>query len=162
MDAIIGKSIAQVGTGLAGGGSSAATSMPKTGPSAFADMMEALGGKEGAGQMIQPGDVPGGAHYEGIAAGHLEPADGSLALREVNGTSGTSTVVELLQDVNTSHMKMDQFYSALLDGTKQYSMQELMLIQAKIYQLSQVTEMCIKVTQEGVSSVKSTLNTQVQ
>lgn len=161
MDPFVGKAFASVVQESTTGGASGSSAMPKTGPSAFADMLDALGGKESAGQLIQPGDVPGNAGFDSIGVPDLEPTADSLAMQEVTPAKG-SVMVDLLQDVNKSQMKMDQFYTALLDGTKQYSMQELMLIQAKIYQLSQVTEMCVKVTQEGVSSVKSTLNTQVQ
>lgn len=163
MDPFIGQVMTKVVTDVAAGGSgSKAVTMPQSGAASFAEVMNALGGKEESGQMLQPGDMTGGAQFESIAAGDLEPAPGSFAISEATPAQGMSAVVDMLQDVNQSQMKMDQFYASLLDGNKQYSMQEMLLIQAKIYQLAQVTEMCVKVTQEGVSSIKTTLNTQVQ
>ena len=94
-------------------------------------------------------------------------ADGIVPLPEwleVSGTkpSGMETIVDLLSEVNHGQMRMDGLLNEILYGSRRFSNQELLAIQAHMYHFSQLTEMTVKVAEQGVSSVKNILNTQVQ
>jgi hypothetical protein len=79
-----------------------------------------------------------------------------------NGPQGAELVVDLLKEVNTGVNKMDHFLNEVLYSGKQFSNQELLAIQARILHFSSLTELTVKVAQEGVASVRTVLNTQVQ
>jgi len=71
-------------------------------------------------------------------------------------------VVDLLGDVNKGQMQMDSMVNQILYSGKKFSNQELLCIQAHVFHFAQMTELTVKVAEQGVSSVKSVLNTQIQ
>lgn len=76
--------------------------------------------------------------------------------------SGMTKVVDLLSEVNHGQMKMDNFLNEILYGGRKFSNQELLAVQAHIYHFAQLTELTVKVAEQGTSAVKTILNTQVQ
>lgn len=74
----------------------------------------------------------------------------------------TKTIVDLLGEVNQGQMQMDSLVNSVLYSEKRFSNQELLVIQAHVFHFAQMTELTVKVAEQGVSSVKSVLNTQVQ
>lgn len=111
---------------------------------------------------VSPADLqPGPGAVQAMTAEGITPLPEWLDVGGVK-TSGIDSVVDMLGEVNQGQMKMDHFLNEILYGGKQFSNQELLAIQAHIYHFAQLTELTVKVAQEGVSSVKSILNTQVQ
>lgn len=71
-------------------------------------------------------------------------------------------VVDLLSEVNKGQMQMDSMVNNILYSGKKFSNQELLCIQAHVFHFAQMTELTVKVAEQGISSVKAVLNTQVQ
>lgn len=71
-------------------------------------------------------------------------------------------VVDMLSEVNKGQMQMDSMVNQILYSGKKFSNQELLCIQAHVFHFAQMTELTVKVAEQGVTSVKSVLNTQVQ
>jgi len=80
----------------------------------------------------------------------------------VGKPDSTQKVVDLLGDVNKGQMQMDSMVNQILYSGKKFSNQELLCIQAHVFHFAQMTELTVKVAEQGVSSVKSVLNTQIQ
>ncbi len=78
------------------------------------------------------------------------------------GSNGADTVLNMLGEVNKGHMQMDSIMNQILYSGKKFSNQEMLVIQAHVYQAAQMTELTVKVAEHGITSVKSVLNTQVQ
>lgn len=76
--------------------------------------------------------------------------------------SAKNTMVDFLSNVNDLQGRMDSIVSEVLYSGKKFSMQELMAIQAQVFHVAQVTELTVKVADQGVSSTKTVLNTQIQ
>ncbi|MFA4873728.1 MAG: hypothetical protein WC956_08920 [bacterium] len=70
--------------------------------------------------------------------------------------------LDMLGEVNKGQMQMDSLVNHILYSGKKFSNQELLVIQAHVFHFAQMTELTVKVAEQGVSSVKSVLNTQVQ
>ena len=84
---------------------------------------------------------------------------------EVTGLGKPDTsqrVVDMLGEVNKGQMQMDSMVNQILYSGKKFSNQELLCIQAHVFHFAQMTELTVKVAEQGVTSVKSVLNTQVQ
>ena len=71
-------------------------------------------------------------------------------------------VLDMMGEVNKGQMQMDSLVNHVLYSGKRFSNQELMVIQAHVFHFAQMTELTVKVAEQGVSSVKSVINTQVQ
>lgn len=71
-------------------------------------------------------------------------------------------IVDMLSEVNKGQMQMDSLVNNILYSGKKFSNQELLCIQAHVFHYAQMTELTVKVAEQGVSSVKAVLNTQVQ
>lgn len=71
-------------------------------------------------------------------------------------------VLDMLGEVNQGQMQMDTLVNHVLYSGKRFSNQELMVIQAHVFHFAQMTELTVKVAEQGVSSVKSLANTQIQ
>jgi len=89
----------------------------------------------------------------------FDPAKDST---NVSKSKGSDTVLNMLSDVNQGQYQMDSIMNHILYSGKKFSNQELLVIQAKVFQFAQETEMAVKIASESVSSVKTLLNTQVQ
>lgn len=79
-----------------------------------------------------------------------------------NKSTSSQKVLDMLGEVNKNHMQMDSVVNHILYSGKKFSNQELLVIQAHVFQFAQMTELTVKVAEHGVSSVKAVLNTQVQ
>jgi len=73
-----------------------------------------------------------------------------------------SGMVDFLSNVNNMQGQMDSVVNEVLYSGKKFSMQELLAIQAHVFHVAQVTELTVKVADQGVSSTKTVLNTQIQ
>lgn len=71
-------------------------------------------------------------------------------------------LVDIVGEVNKGQMQMDDLVNHVLYSGKKFSNQELLVIQAHVFHYAQMTEMTVKVAEQGVNSVKTVLNTQVQ
>ena len=77
-------------------------------------------------------------------------------------TDMTHKVADMLGDVNKSQVQMDSLMNNILYSGKRFSNQELLCMQAYVFQHAQTVELTVKLTDQSVSSVKSVLNTQIQ
>lgn len=75
---------------------------------------------------------------------------------------GINKVVNLLSEVNDSQTQMQNMVNQILYSEKRFTNQELLAIQAHVFHFAQMTELVVKVADQGVSSVKSVLNTNIQ
>lgn len=89
----------------------------------------------------------------------INPAEMSVGLEP---PQGTEKIVSMLSEVNKGQMQMDNLVNEILYSGKRFSNQELLAIQAHVFHFAQMTELTVKVTEQGVSSVKTVLNTQIQ
>lgn len=126
--------LTQMDSGLEFADMLGATSAQETGPSG---QMQALGG-------------------DGVAFTPLDDVTG------IGKPEATQRVVEMLGDVNKGQLQMDSLVNHILYSGKRFSNQELLVVQAHVFHFAQMTELTVKVAEQGVSSVKSVLNTQVQ
>jgi hypothetical protein len=83
-------------------------------------------------------------------------------LTQVGKPEASEKLLDMLGEVNKGQMQMDTLVNHVLYSGKQFSNQELLVIQAHVFHFSQMTELTVKVAEQGVSSVKAVLNTQVQ
>lgn len=81
---------------------------------------------------------------------------------EVSKPDASHKVLDMLGDVNQGQMQMDTLVNHVLYSGKRFSNQELMVIQAHVFHFAQMTELTVKVAEQGVSSVKALANTQIQ
>jgi len=81
---------------------------------------------------------------------------------EVSRPDVGEKVLDMMGEVNKGQMQMDSLVNHVLYSGKHFSNQELMVIQAHVFHFAQMTELTVKVAEQGVSSVKSVINTQVQ
>jgi hypothetical protein len=86
----------------------------------------------------------------------------------VNGvanSTGPNTgerILDMLGEVNKGQIQMDSIVNHILYSGQKFSSQELLVIQAHVFHFAQMTELTVKVAEQGVSSLKSVFNTQVQ
>lgn len=162
LSSTISKSITSSTGEKSGGFSSVTDGGAENSP--FKNVMNSMGSQEdlAASIGIDPSDLtPAGPQFSTINADALKPQL-EFTQTESGGKHGKDLVVDLLQEVNQGQMKMDYFTNEILNGGKKFSQNELIAIQARIYHFSQITELTVKVAQEGVSSTKTILSTQVQ
>lgn len=93
---------------------------------------------------------------EGIS---IESSNVNVGLEQ---PKGIDKIVDMLSEVNKGQMQMDNLVNEILYSGKRFSNQELLAIQAHVFHFAQMTELTVKVAEQGVSSVKTVLNTQVQ
>ncbi len=108
-------------------------------------------------------------NHDIASASQLESMNGSQVsftpAEEVTTLSkpdASAKVLDMLGEVNKGQMQMDSLVNSILYSGKKYSQQELLVIQAHVFHFAQMTELTVKLADQGVSSVKSVLNTQVQ
>lgn len=80
----------------------------------------------------------------------------------LSSPEASDKVLDMLGEVNKGQIQMDSLVNHVLYSGKRFSNQELLVIQAHVFHYAQMTELTVKVAEQGVSSVKSVLNTQVQ
>jgi len=85
-----------------------------------------------------------------------------MQVTDVSNPEAGEKVLDMLGEVNKGQMQMNSLVNHILYSGKRFSNQELMVIQAHVFHFAQMTELTVKVAEQGVSSVKSVLNTQVQ
>ena len=81
---------------------------------------------------------------------------------ELGRPDASEKVLDMLGEVNKGQLQMDSLVNHILYSGKRFSNQELLVIQAHVFHFAQMTELTVKVAEQGVSSVKAVLNTQVQ
>lgn len=123
-----------------------------TGGQDFANLM----GMTGQGQEIDPTSRMQAMGADGVSFTPTEQATG------ITDPAASEKVMDMLGEVNKGQMQMDTLVNHVLYSGKKFSNQELMVIQAHVFHFAQMTELTVKIAEQGVSSVKSVLNTQVQ
>ncbi|HPQ80124.1 MAG TPA: hypothetical protein PLZ86_00145 [bacterium] len=118
----------------------------------FASLM----GMTGHAQEIDPTSRMQALGAEGIS---FSPAEQSVGITD---PAASEKVLDMLGHVNKGQMQMDTLVNHVLYSGKKFSNQELMVIQAHVFHFAQMSELTVKIAEQGVSSVKSVLNTQVQ
>lgn len=150
----LNKAVANSGSALerSNQGNSFKDVLHKVGSGAeFADMLGV-----GHNQNINPTAQMQALQGDGVT---FNPAEG---ITEIGRPEASGKVLDLLGDVNKGQMQMDSLVNHILYSGKKFSNQELLVIQAHVFHFAQMTELTVKVAEQGVSSVKSVLNTQVQ
>lgn len=111
----------------------------------------------------------GGLDQDPSPTGQMQAMGGdgvsfSPALDVTNASTpeASEKVMDMLGEVNKGQIQMDSLVNHILYSGKKFSNQELLVIQAHVFHYAQMTELTVKVAEQGVSSVKSVLNTQVQ
>ena len=75
---------------------------------------------------------------------------------------GIDRVIDLLSQVNDDQLKMHNTVQQVMMSGKRFSNQELLAIQAYIFNVAQTTELVVKTADQGVSSLKTVMNTNIQ
>ena len=109
-----------------------------------------------SGQDINPTNQVQAMGGDGVS---FTPTEGATG---VTDPAASEKVVDMLGEVNKGQMQMDTLVNHVLYSGKKFSNQELIVIQAHVFHFAQMTELTVKVAEQGVSSVKTVLNTQVQ
>lgn len=104
-------------------------------------------------------DPSGGLQSVAGNSFQFSPGESAVGLEKPDSSQ---KVVDMLGEVNKGQMQMDSMVNQILYSGKKFSNQELLCIQAHVFHFAQMTELTVKVAEQGVSSVKSVLNTQVQ
>lgn len=140
------------------------TSLPQDGSSPFKQMFDSIGESQDyakslgmtADDMGMPSSDISALSAEGIS---LDPANAPVGIPQPNGTT---TVINLLSEVNNGQMNMEKMVNQIMYGGKKFSNQELLAIQAHVFHFAQVTELVVKAADQGVSSLKAIMNTNIQ
>ena len=120
------------------------------------------GGKEMMDMLgIDNGQMSTQAKMESISAENIDFAP-SETVTGLDAPSGSSRVVNMLSEVNKGQLQMDSLVNHVMYSGKRFSNQELLVIQAHVFHFAQMSELTVKVAEQGVSSVKTVLNTQIQ
>lgn len=130
----------------------------------FSEVMDQMGSQEDLAISLglHPSDLGmGGTTFDVMSGAGIDPLPANLEVGP-QGPGGTEVVVDMLREVNAGINKMDYFLNDILYSGKRFSNQELLAMQARIMHFSQLTELTVKVAQEGVSATRTVLNTQVQ
>lgn len=90
---------------------------------------------------------------------NIDPASVNVGLET---PQGGRKIVQMLSEVNKGQMQMDTMVNQILYSGKRFSNQELLAIQAHVFHFAQMTELTVKVAEQGVSAVKNIQNTQIQ
>lgn len=162
VEALIGKLNSQAIAKVVDKAGESATS--PQGKTSFKQVLDAatVEGKEFA-EMLGMAEVDGeparqlGA-VSAVDVGYTPSAD----IIGVGKPEGGQTVVNLLAEVNKGQLQMDSLVNHVMYSGKRFSNQELLVIQAHVFHYAQMTELTVKVAEQGVSSAKSVLNTQIQ
>ncbi|MFA4970977.1 MAG: hypothetical protein WC683_00085 [bacterium] len=85
-----------------------------------------------------------------------------IDVSQTSSPEASEKVLDMLGEVNKGQMQMDGLVNHILYSGKKFSNQELLVIQAHVFHFAQMTELTVKVAEQGVSALKSVLNTQVQ
>lgn len=101
------------------------------------------------------------ARMESLSGGGVEFAPGEDATA-LSKPDASEKLLDMLGEVNKGQMQMDGLVNHILYSGRKFSNQELLVIQAHVFHFAQMTELTVKAAEQGVSSVKSVLNTQVQ
>ena len=117
----------------------------------FADML-------GVGKSQNPNPTAQMQALEADAVA-FTPEEG---VTEISSPEASEKVLDLLGEVNKGQMQMNSLVNHVLYGGKKFSNQELLVIQAHVFHFAQMTELTVKVAEQGVSSMKAVMNTQVQ
>ncbi len=130
----------------------------------FADIIKEMdSGADFAEQLGLAGenDISPTAHMQTLKGDAVDfmPTD---KVTEIAKPEASEKVLDMLGEVNKGQMQMDSLVNHILYSGKKFSNQELLVIQAHVFHFAQMTELTVKVAEQGVSSVKSVLNTQVQ
>lgn len=135
----------------------------ETGDSPFKQMLESLdAGPEMMDLLGMNKDSSiSGNSMSAISAENISvnPSEIKIGLEE---PKGVEKIVDMLSEVNKGQMQMDNLVNEILYSGKRFSNQELLAIQAHVFHFAQMTELTVKVAEQGVGSVKTVLNTQIQ
>lgn len=129
---------------------------------------------EGTGNTFQdtlqahqaPTHAPQSPHLKPLS---LKPTTGNVLLhaQQISSTQVGATakaqrsqVSNMIESLVKGQDKMSQLMKVALSGRK-FSHQELLAMQAVVYQFSQEVELTSKVVEKATSGVKQTMNTQV-
>ncbi len=132
--------------------------------SPFQQMLNSVEGGEQFAANIGVGNQNIGLpshHVNSISADGI-PIDTANYNVGLNQPDGINKVVDLLSEVNNGQMQMEGMVNQILYSGKKFNNQELLAIQAHVFHFAQVTELVVKAADQGVSSVKSVLNTNIQ
>lgn len=81
---------------------------------------------------------------------------------ELEKPAASEKILDMMGEVNKGQLQMDSLVNHVLYSGRKFSNQELLVIQAHVFHFAHMTELTVKVAEQGVSSVKSVLNTQIQ
>ena len=164
MDAIYGKLATTAIEQAAKNSEKEAAKSLEGGDSPFKQLLNQM---DGAGEEMV--DMLGIGRDTSLASGRMEAISAEQIPMDVKELKmgreepkGMEKIVDMLSDVNKGQMQMDNMVNEILYSGKRFSNQELLAIQAHVFHFAQMTELTVKVAEQGVSSVKTVLNTQVQ
>jgi len=127
-------------------------------------------------QVLQDASSGGNDFANMLGIGETSPTDNGLDamsaesisfdpmtnITEVGAPEGSSKVLHMLSEVNKGQNQMDSLVHHVMYSGKRFNNQELLVIQAHVFHFAQMAELTVKVAEQGVSSVRTVLNTQVQ
>lgn len=90
---------------------------------------------------------------------HFDASEGTAKQFE---PGGGDKVMNMMSEFNSQQQHMDTLVNEILYGDKKFSNQELLAIQAHVFQVAQMTEMTVKAAELTVTSFKGVMNTQIQ
>lgn len=80
--------------------------------------------------------------------------------REIPRASWSSGIQRIMEDVMQGQNKLEEIMALSLSG-RNFSMPELLAMQAGVYRFTQELELTSKVVEKATSTIKQTMNTQV-
>ncbi len=104
---------------------------------------------------------PNTPKFDVISAEGFDPIPEHL-VTGVQEPNGKQLILEMFENMNHTGNKLETMFNKLSDDKGTLSMQELFRVQSYIYKCVQEIEVGVKVASEGVSSLRTVLNTQIQ
>ena len=132
-----------------------------TSESPFKKMLDGVSAGQEMTELLGIGQNNIAGKFDAISAEGIQ-FNASDAKVGLESPKGIDKIVDMLSEVNKGQMQMDNVVNEILYSGKRFNNQELLAIQAYVFKYAQLTEMTVKLAEQGVSGLKTMVNTQIQ
>lgn len=129
----------------------------------FQGILDSVGAEYDLTEILGQGQdqILGGPKTAALSAESIPLENGGGVLQKIDTGNGQK-LVDMLADFNQQQVHMDGLINAVMYGKKKFNNEELLVIQAHVFNVAQLTEMTVKTVEMTVSGFKGVMNTQIQ
>lgn len=133
------------------------------GESHFQNILDSVGAEYDLTEILGQGQdqILGGAKTAVLSAESIPLENQGEALQKIDTGNGQK-LVDMLADFNQQQIHMDGLINEVMYGKKKFNNSELLVIQAHVFNVAQMTEVTVKTVEFAVSGFKGVMNTQIQ